>query len=180
MIAEKYIPDNLKKWTRPDSWAGTERPDFYVFLGRHRDSDILTESNFAAALRELGGESETVVVAREGHWAVGWVETIEIHEDDAKALKAADEMAAALEDYPILDESDFSEREYEAVQAFWNGWSDSPDYRHRIRVIADWNQRHSHWKNFKPVPFLAARHDLYTLSQRYEDLEQWINDIGRE
>lgn len=33
-------------------------------------------------LRELGGESETVRVVRESHWAVGWVEWIAIHESD--------------------------------------------------------------------------------------------------
>jgi hypothetical protein len=178
---ETYEPKYLEKWTRPDSYAGATWYDYFTFLGRHRDSDLLTESNFDAALKALGGESETVVVNRCSHWAVGWVESIMIHESDSKALAIADELAAALSDYPVLDEDDFSNREFEAVLAFWDGWRGSPDYSHRIHVIKDWNKRHEHWGNkFKPVPFLAARHDLHKLSDLYPDLEQWINEIGRE
>ena len=61
---------------------------------RARDSDCLKQSNFAVMLRELGGESETVIVVRESHWAVGWVEWIAIHELDAAALQIADEQCA--------------------------------------------------------------------------------------
>jgi hypothetical protein len=180
-VVETYEPQHIERWTRPDHYAGEQFPEYFVFLGRHRDSDILSNSNFDCALRELGGESETVIIARAGHWAVGWVESILIHESDSKALQAADEMAAALSDYPVLDESDFSEREFEAVLEYWDGWRSSPDYQHRMWIIRDWNKRHEHWgAKFKPVPFLAARHSLHRLSELYPDLEQWIHETGRE
>lgn len=125
----KYQPEHLKRWTRPsdfgqhvDDWFYTSKA--FVFLGRHRDSDALTESNFECALAALGGESDTVQVIREGHWAVGWVEWIAIHESDSEALECADEIQAALSDYPVLDESDLSDREWSMAQDTWdNCWS---------------------------------------------------------
>jgi hypothetical protein len=77
-------------------------------------------------LRELGGESETVIVVRESHWAVGWVEWIAIHDDDKPALRIADELVAALSDYPVIDEDHWSELEQEDAQQVWaNCYSDS-------------------------------------------------------
>lgn len=185
MTLEHYEPENLKLWTMPDHYAGEVWPGYYVFLGQHRDSDILTQSNFACGLKAIGGENgDTVTVVREGHWAVGWIEWIAIHQDDGKALKIADEIAGALEDYPIVDESDFSEREFEAVHEYWAGWRgdpDNPDISHRISEIKRWNEQHAgpQWASAR-VPILAARHSLFVLSERYPDFEQWINEIGRE
>ena len=47
-------------------------------------------------LTALGGETDTVIVVRETHWAVGWVEWIAIHQDDEKALKIADDITGKL------------------------------------------------------------------------------------
>ena len=109
----------LAKWSRPDSYYGAEWPEYYVFLGQHRDSDALTRSNFECGLEALGGESDTVQVVREGHWAVGWVEWIAIHESDVDSLKKADEMLCHLSDYPVLNESHFSELEYQEAENYW-------------------------------------------------------------
>jgi hypothetical protein len=109
----------LKLWTRPDNYFGAEWPDYYVAYGHHRDSDVLAESNFYSLLRRLGRESETVKVIRESHWAVGWVEWIGIHKSDDSGLRIAAECLDQLEDYPILDESDYSRREEEACDLTW-------------------------------------------------------------
>ena len=114
----------LERWTRPDSFMAMDSGwqytcECFVFLGRNRDSDLLTESNFECALQELGGESDTVKIVRESHWAVGWVEWIAIHESDSKALGSASDMIDSLNDYPILNENDFSEREWNAAQEYW-------------------------------------------------------------
>jgi len=114
-----YTPKNLESWTRPDYYAGSEWHGYYLFLGRNRDSDLLTESNFAVALAELGGESDTVVVVREGHWAVGWIEWIAIHHTNTKALESADNMAAELSGYPVLNEDDWSQREWDYACDAW-------------------------------------------------------------
>lgn len=115
----KTTIENLKLWTTPDSWFGTPWDGHYVFLGQNRDSDCLTRSNFRKGLEALGGESESVIVVREGHCACGWIECIAIHEDDSAALEIADKIAGALEDYPVLDESDFSELETEEADSVW-------------------------------------------------------------
>jgi hypothetical protein len=70
-------------------------------------------------LEALGGETETVIVVRESHWAVGGVEWIAIHEADAMALAKADEQCERLADYPVLNEEDWSGREFEAQCATW-------------------------------------------------------------
>ena len=122
-----YQPENLNRWTHPDNYAGAEWPEYYSSgCGQHRDSDALSRSNFICMLRALGGESDTVRVIREGHWAVGWVEWIAIHESDSSALETADEIAATLQDYPVVDDSHFSEMEDEEAQQVWtNCFSDS-------------------------------------------------------
>ena len=109
----------IKRWELPDSYFGAEWPEYFVFLCQNRDSSALERSNFECGLEALGGESETVQVVRERHWAVGWVEWIAIHESDTEALDAADEMLCAISDYPVLDESHFSELENEEAENYW-------------------------------------------------------------
>lgn len=119
MAVETYTPNHLKRWSMPDHYAGAEWPEYFVFLGQHRDSDALTRSNFQCALEAVGGEGDTVRVVREGHWAVGWVEWIAIHESDAKSLEQADEIVAALSDYPVVNDDHFSETEAEEANETW-------------------------------------------------------------
>lgn len=118
-MTDTYVPTNLHLWTRPDHYVGASWPDHYVFLGQHRDSDTLTRSNFRSALKALGGETDTVLVVHEGHWAVGWVEWIAIHQDNHEALRRADKIVAALEDYPVVNEDHWSELEYEEANEVW-------------------------------------------------------------
>lgn len=122
-----YTPANLNRWTKPDNYAGASWPEYYSSgVGQSRDSSALERSNFECMLRELGGESDTVLVIRESHWAVGWVEWIAIHETDDKALETADAIKGALEDYPVVDEGHFSETETEEANDVWgNCYSDS-------------------------------------------------------
>jgi hypothetical protein len=96
-----------------------DRLDWIVLLCRSRDASLLDESNFASAVESLGGESETLEIVRFGHWAVGWIEHILLH---PSRLSEAEEIECALEDYPVLDDSDFSEREQESVMPAWNSY----------------------------------------------------------
>ena len=123
----------LKRWEMPDSYFGAEWPEYFVFLSQSRDADALTRSNFECGLRELGGESETVIVVRERHWAAGWVEWIAIHESDVEAILAADEMSCAIESYPVLDESHFSELGWDEAQAQW----EMMPIKYRVELCAE-------------------------------------------
>jgi len=63
---------NLERWTRPENFMAMDDGWQYsnaafVFLGRHRESDLLTESNFECGLKAIGGESDTVKIVRESH-----------------------------------------------------------------------------------------------------------------
>lgn len=121
-----YEPTHIKRWTMPSHYAGAVWPAYYSSgVGQSRDSDALERSNFACMLRDLGGETETVLVVRESHWLVGWVEWIAIHQDDERALQIADAIKGKLEDYPVVDEEHFSETEVEEANEVWtNCYSD--------------------------------------------------------
>lgn len=115
-----YQPTYLERWTLPESYFGEHWPDYYRSgVGQSRDSGALERSNFAEMLSLLGGESETVIVVRESHWAVGWVEWIAIHYTDETALRAADEANERLEDYPALNEDAWLELEREEADDIW-------------------------------------------------------------
>lgn len=141
-----YTPEHLELWTMPDHYVGAVWPATYVFLGQHRDSDALTRSNFECALRAIGGESETVTVVRESHWAVGWVEWIGIHQDDENALREADAIRAALADYPVVDDDHFSELEWDEAADYWESLSP----RQKVEMAIDERRRY-HWLQHEPV-----------------------------
>lgn len=106
---------------------------WFIVLGRNRDSDILTESNFDAALKSLGGEGDDVQVHRFGHWACGWYELLLVR-PDTKACKRAEEIESALSDYPVLDDEDLSEREQEEADRIWR---DCYSVKERIAYIRE-------------------------------------------
>ena len=129
----------LPKWTRPDAYAGRDWHGWLVApVSRHRDSDILTRSNWTVVTDRLdaimesddqlsgdwsdpftGGECGPFEIVRERHCLVGWIEWVAIHPDAAALIQYALEVTEALEAYPVLNEDHFSESEYaEAYEAF--------------------------------------------------------------
>lgn len=71
-----------------------------------------TIAGFAERLESLSlcSDFET---HRFGHWGPGWVEIIVVRPGSA-CHREAQAIAAAVSDYPVLDESDYSRREYES------------------------------------------------------------------
>ena len=139
-----YIPQNLKRWTLPPCYMGAKWPDYFVFLGRNRDSDALTRANFDVGLKAIGGEQShpdnegcalsLVTIVSENHWACGWVEWIAIHESATEALAIADKIAGKLENYPVVDESLWSE--YEDTEAT-EVWKNCYRPQERIKYIRE-------------------------------------------
>lgn len=130
--------EHLKLWTRPDCYIGAEWPEYYVVIGQHRDSDRVTRSNFRVAKKQLeaieakypewinptDGDTAMLVNPYESHWAVGHVEWLGVHKDSPQELlDAAGEIVCSIADYPILDESDWSELEYEETVTYWENMS---------------------------------------------------------
>ncbi len=134
---------HLKKWTHPDSYMGATWDDYYVSgVGQHQDSDALERANFQAmrnALSKVSDEglddnSAGWIAVQENHWAVGWVEWIAIHEKSAALLKVADDIAAGLEGYPVIDGSLWSE--YEDAEC-GEVWESCFDRRGRLKYLRD-------------------------------------------
>ena len=160
---ETYFPTRLKLWTMPPNYAGEVWPAFYVFLGQNRDSDSLTRSNFAEALAAIGGESETVLIVHEGHWACGWVEWIAISQDDEAALRAADEIFERLEDYPVVNEDAWSELEFNEASDYWESLSP----REKVQLAIEARRRY-HWLDKLPV-WRFGRFSYYDLGNQSGD-----------
>jgi len=106
----------------PQNYHGAIWPAYFgAGVGQHRESGALDRSNFTCMLTSLGGASETVVVVRECHWAVGWIEWMAIHQDDEKALQIADDIVDRLQDQddPVIDDEHRREVEYLDACADW-------------------------------------------------------------
>ena len=103
-------------------WHGQpdDADDFCIVYTHNRDSDSLDQSNAAAiekALEPFLGED--VFGERHSHWACGWVDGFSIrvyrNRKVTEGFKAYCSLREQLADYPVLDEEDFSRREYEEV-----------------------------------------------------------------
>jgi hypothetical protein len=89
-----------------------------------RGDDILEESNYLSALDIVKGAAEDeddVIDATCGHWLVGSLRQlfVRVYDDQGEftaAWKAIVEIGEGLEAYPIVDESDYSEREWKLYE----------------------------------------------------------------
>jgi hypothetical protein len=100
---------------RPEEWA--------IIYTHNRDSGLLDQSNAAVIAKAMQpfteGNDPDVVLESHSHWAVGHVDgfSIRVYKRGriTKAFRTYHELAERMADYPVLDESDYSEREYEAT-----------------------------------------------------------------
>lgn len=130
-----------------------DQQDWWVApVGRTRDSGPLEESNFETVLADIGGEGDDVEVHRFGHWGPGWFEVILVR-PGTPAADACEEWERRLEEYPVADEEDFSQREFEIACDAWEGMS----MWDRIEVCAECG-----------VSIFAARRDEYPEGIDYE------------
>ncbi len=103
-----------------DDWAG-----WLCGPSKSRDADLMALSNFDAALDMLGGELDGQVEIRScSHWACGWFDQIMVKANSSKA-KQLFEIKKLLDEYPLLDDSDYSGRQYEAAVEYANQEADS-------------------------------------------------------
>jgi hypothetical protein len=120
-----------------------DKQDWFVApVGLNRDSGDLAISNWEVTVRELEGispEGENWEIHRFGHWLCGWCEII-IVMPGSPCNDAMNETLGALENYPILDEMDYCEREWEAIAEAW-GYTDLGDKvdilsKHDLNIFA--------------------------------------------
>jgi hypothetical protein len=129
-----------------DDRIGTE----YAVILAGEVGEPLGESNLAAASRILGqwlGDDEAdVIEATVGRSGRTWLRTlaVRVYRDGGDYtdawLRAVDEVILPLEDYPLLDEDDFSERE-------WNDHYESLrlDYGDAVDLVVAALQEHGRY-----------------------------------
>ena len=102
-----------------------EDADKWTIIYTHnRDSGLLDQSNASVIAKAMApfteGDDPLVVMESHHHWAVGHVDGFSLRVFDGngeitEAFCKYHELSEAMDDYPILDESDYSERELEAT-----------------------------------------------------------------
>ena len=133
---DSEIPD-------PENWA--------IVYTHNRDSGLLDQSNADAIAKVMepftDGDDPDVVFESHDHWAVGHVDGFSIrvfrNGEITAAFKAYHELAERLADYPILDEEDYSNREYEATldnitDAAWR-------VKHEYKLPEGWESEVNSW-----------------------------------
>jgi hypothetical protein len=110
-----FFWDRLRNIDDPESWS--------IVYTHNQDSGLLAQSNAAMIAEALRSFSETenpdVVFESHSHWAVGHVDGFSMRVYRAgeitDAFRAYHGLMERLEAYPVLDESDYGRREYEAT-----------------------------------------------------------------
>lgn len=111
-------------WHDLESFCWFDRPDdsddFCIYHLNHRDSGLLVQSNADAIRQALEPFENDVRLETFSHWAVGWIDAVAVrvvgHDSkETRSYRILCETIDRLSEYPILDESDYSEREYEAT-----------------------------------------------------------------
>ncbi len=151
----KTIIENNKAVGDSAYWG--QRGHWFIAAAQHRDSDCLTRSNFrsfkaalAAQPAIAGWSSDDVggyTVESFNHWAVGWVEYLLINPECKLAVGLAEELRASLEDYPVLDENDFSQLESDEANEVWTNCFSPAE---RIKYIRD-HKSQFEFRDFKDL-----------------------------
>jgi hypothetical protein len=108
-------------WHRRNEVPDAE--NWAIFYTHHRDSGLLDQSNASVIEKALEPFTEDdnpdVVFESHSHWAVGHVDglSVRVFRDGqiTEAFKTYHELRERLADYPVLDEEDYSNREFEAT-----------------------------------------------------------------
>ncbi len=121
MTLEQFAEKLVGNWKKFDSfgwWGEPAQADQCAIIYTHnRDSGPLDLSNAAIIAKALEPFGDAIP-QRHNHFAVGWVEgfVIRVYRRGkiTDAFKAYYELNKRMDDYPVLDEEDFSRRESEA------------------------------------------------------------------
>lgn len=148
----KWIRDALERPSNFSMWSQAPHADemFATWsLGpviEHRDSDVLQRSN-AAALRKHLASDPTLAsdydLTECNHWAVGHVthlsfRVIESDGTPSRIARIMREWSDMLAEYPVADESLFSEMESESAEEYWRSWQERDVRREVAKELASY------------------------------------------
>ena len=123
--AAKEAAGNWRKFDSFVWWRQHEMDDadlWTIVYSSNRDSGLLDQSNAAVIAKTLEtfteGENADVLAERHSHWLVGHVDgfSIKVFDEDGnitEAFRTYFELLEQMEAYPVLDESDYSQKEYD-------------------------------------------------------------------
>lgn len=100
-----------------------DQPDLWMIVYTvNRDSTLLDQSNASQIDKALSVFDETLVIPeRHSHWACGWIDGYAIRVffpgtwHITTPFVAYAELQQKMENYPVLDDEDYSNREYDAT-----------------------------------------------------------------
>lgn len=124
--------------TRRSDYNPKEVPGMWLttpFSRNGRGDSALAESNYRVIGADLERVSSFGTDYRVDLWPGGSMHTITVRSDDAPALRKVQEWVDALADYPVADESDFSDEEWSQ-----NHPTDSECYSEDEDCSCDYNQ----------------------------------------
>ena len=128
--AETAAKDMAGNWQHFESFCWhraydlDDADDWALVYTSNRDSGLLAQSNEKAINEMLAkyadGDDADLVFESHYHWACGHIDgfSVRVYLSDGTitdAFKEVCRIQAALEDYPLLDEEDYSERELNAT-----------------------------------------------------------------
>ena len=161
-----------------DNWA--------IIYTHHRDSGLLDQSNASVIEKALepftDGDDPDVVMESHNHWAVGHIDgfSIRVFRDGeiTVAFQKYHELAEAMAEYPILDESDYSERELEATfeNILLAAWSVKDEYED---LPDDWAEQVYDWLSNHRCSALESTDDQGGWPDE-DDLRDAFNALGYE
>jgi len=133
MLGTMTLKDAAKaaagNWREFDSfvwWREREMDDaeqWAIVYTSNRDSGLIDQSNAAVIVKAMEpfskGKYPSVVFESHSHWLVGHVDgfSVQVYRRGkiTKAFRTYFELQGQLETYPILDESDYSQKEYDST-----------------------------------------------------------------
>ena len=115
---------------KSDSAYWGERGNWIVAYEMTRDADCLGRSNMRSFIKLLGGKgtegakgtqdiSEHVAIEEARHWACGWIQRLIVDPSAADLVAIVQEANKKLEGYPVVDEDDWSELEWNEYCEFF-------------------------------------------------------------
>jgi len=124
---EDYAKEMVGNWKEFDSfgWSNDyiDDPDNWAIMyTSNRDSGLLSKSNEEVIDKEMEPfvEDGSAFSESHGHWACGHIDgySFRVYDSEGKptaVCKALCEITMSLEQYPVLDESDYSQKEWDAA-----------------------------------------------------------------
>jgi hypothetical protein len=137
--------DTLESQFKHSAAYWGERGEWLVACATTRDADCLGRSNWRCFIKLLNGTgtegakgsqeiNENVAIEEASHWACGWVQYLIINPAAVELVALAEATREKLEDYPVIDEQDWSELETEEANDVWR---DCYRPKERIKYIKE-------------------------------------------